>query len=268
MEQTDKKNVLLFVDDEANIIAALERIFRKSNYEIHIASGGQEALEILEQHPADLIMSDQRMPEMTGVEFFKQVKTLYPDTIRIILSGYSEASAVASAINEGEVYRFITKPWNDEELKLTIARSLEQHELIKQNSRLNQQVQKQNKRLKALNEDLERLVGERTRELEMSQRILFNLPLPVVGIDSGKTIVYLNKKAQDYMEDESPPVLGISTDKVFSREIGGLINDTFRDKITRYLNKHKWKNREIQVICKAVDPDDAMRGVTLLIEEK
>jgi EAL domain-containing protein (putative c-di-GMP-specific phosphodiesterase class I)/FixJ family two-component response regulator len=114
------KKTLLLVDDEPNILHALERVFEDEDYEILSASSGQEGLSLLEAHPAQIIISDQRMPIMTGSEFLTKVKELYPETIRIILSGYSDFQAIKDAINEGSIYKFFNKPWDDDLLRREI----------------------------------------------------------------------------------------------------------------------------------------------------
>jgi diguanylate cyclase (GGDEF)-like protein/PAS domain S-box-containing protein len=109
-------NTLLLVDDEQNILNALRRLLRREGYHILTANGGAEALELLALHRVQVIVSDQRMPGMSGVEFLSKVKELYPGTVRITLSGYSEISNVTDAINKGAIWKYITKPWDDEAL--------------------------------------------------------------------------------------------------------------------------------------------------------
>lgn len=111
---------LLLVDDEPHILAALRRLFRREGYQVMSARSGKEALELMALHPVQVIVSDQRMPEMSGVELLSRVKTLYPDTVRIILSGYSDISTVTEAINRGAIFKYFTKPWDDQELKREI----------------------------------------------------------------------------------------------------------------------------------------------------
>jgi len=132
----ERKGSILLVDDEANILGSLRRLLRRENYELLTATSAEEGLKILEQREVNLIISDQRMPGMQGVEFLKKAMELCPDTIRIILSGYTDVDTVTAAINEGRVYQFILKPWNDEELKITIKRALEQYELQMENKKL------------------------------------------------------------------------------------------------------------------------------------
>lgn len=128
----EKYNILL-VDDEQNILKALRRLFREEHVNIFTAASAQEALEIFKQNSIQLIISDNLMPGMTGVELINKVREISPDTIRIILSGHSDIEAVLNAVNQGEAYRFILKPWNDIDLRLTINIALAQYKLIADN---------------------------------------------------------------------------------------------------------------------------------------
>jgi serine/threonine-protein kinase len=115
-----KKARILFVDDEERVVKLLRMMFR-SDYEVHTATSGQEALEIIAAHPIDVIVSDQRMPEMVGTELLAQVRKCSPATMRILLTGYSDLAAIVGSVNDGEVFRFINKPWDQEEIKGIIA---------------------------------------------------------------------------------------------------------------------------------------------------
>ena len=126
----DVTNSLLLVDDEQNVVNALRRLLRREGYRIMTANSGAEALELLALHPVQVIVSDQRMPGMSGVDFLSKVKELYPETVRISLSGYSEVSTVTDAINKGAIWKYITKPWDDEVLtqEIRTAFRLARHE--------------------------------------------------------------------------------------------------------------------------------------------
>jgi DNA-binding NtrC family response regulator len=115
-----QKARVLFVDDEERVVKLLRMIFR-SDYEVHTATSGQEALEIIAAHPIDVIVSDQRMPEMVGTELLAQVRKCSPATMRILLTGYSDLAAIVGSVNDGEVFRFINKPWDQEEIRGIIA---------------------------------------------------------------------------------------------------------------------------------------------------
>jgi diguanylate cyclase (GGDEF)-like protein/PAS domain S-box-containing protein len=116
---TDDSNVqtLLVVDDDVNVLAALHRLFKRDNYRVLTAASPAEGFELLAEHSVQVILCDQRMPVMSGTEFLSKVKEMYPDTIRIILSGYTEVGTVLESINRGAIYRFYTKPWDDNELR-------------------------------------------------------------------------------------------------------------------------------------------------------
>ncbi len=129
---------LLYVDDEPNNLLAFRAVFRRF-YTILTARSASEACVVLAETPIDLIVSDHRMPQTTGVEFFEQIKDTYPDTVRIILTGYSDLQAIVDAINKGNVYYYATKPWAVEELKVVIDNALEAHALRLRNRQLEQE---------------------------------------------------------------------------------------------------------------------------------
>lgn len=121
---------IMVVDDEPANLRLLERLFR-SDYEVVIASSGAEALRLLQQHDVALIITDQRMPDMTGIELLKRTAGLRPHMVRIILTGYTDVETLVEAINSGHVYKYVTKPWNNDELRLTISRAVEHYETTK-----------------------------------------------------------------------------------------------------------------------------------------
>jgi type II secretory ATPase GspE/PulE/Tfp pilus assembly ATPase PilB-like protein/DNA-binding response OmpR family regulator len=142
---------ILLVDDEPNVLSALRRIFRRENYHIDAALSGAEALKLLKDNDYQLIITDYKMPLMNGAELLKRVKALHPATIRIMLTGEADTGAVLGAVNEGAVYKFILKPWNDDDLRITVGLALEQYDLIAKNNRLkfdNAEKTKEIKRLK------------------------------------------------------------------------------------------------------------------------
>lgn len=126
---------ILVVDDEINNLKLLKRTFRK-DYNVFMASSGYEGLDILRNNKIDLIISDQRMPEMSGVDFLEKTLEEFPETIRLIITGYTDADALIKAINTGRVYRYIKKPWDPEELKNTVRRALESYQLNIDNQKL------------------------------------------------------------------------------------------------------------------------------------
>ena len=122
MKNMNDKINILYVDDEENNLISFKANFR-IRYNVYTAISGQLALELLASTPISVIITDQRMPEMTGVAFLEKVCELYPDTIRILLTGYSDISAVIEAVNKGKIFHYLNKPWNEEELDETIQRA-------------------------------------------------------------------------------------------------------------------------------------------------
>jgi type II secretory ATPase GspE/PulE/Tfp pilus assembly ATPase PilB-like protein/FixJ family two-component response regulator/RNA polymerase subunit RPABC4/transcription elongation factor Spt4 len=145
-----KNYQILFVDDEPNVLKSMVRIFRQENYGLLTANSGQEALSIMDQEQVQVVISDHRMPGMNGTDLLREIKKRYPATIRIMLTGYADVDAVMGAVNDGAVYKFITKPWNDEDLRLTVSLALEQFDLIQENKNLRKTSTAQKKELKRL----------------------------------------------------------------------------------------------------------------------
>lgn len=164
---------VLCVDDESNILTALRRAFRPEGYQILLAGSAKEALQLLEQNSqVDLVISDMRMPEMDGARFLAEVCKQWPSITRILLTGYADMESTIAAINEGQIYRHISKPWNDDELLFTVRDALERRALEREKRRLEELTAKQNVELKKLNAGLEEKVSERTQELVLANEKL------------------------------------------------------------------------------------------------
>ena len=135
----DKNITILYVDDEENNLISFKATFR-TKYNILTAISGKEALEIMDAKPVQIIITDQRMPNMTGIEFLEQVLEKHPYPMRILLTGYADMNAVIDAVNKGKIYHYLTKPWNDEELDKTIQKAFqvytEKEHIIEQNGKL------------------------------------------------------------------------------------------------------------------------------------
>ena len=124
----DNKPTVLFVDDEEKVLKSLKRGFLDEPYKKLFAISGKEALEILEKNEIYVIVTDMRMPEMNGLELLKIVKEKYPDVVRMVLSGYTQISTLLTAINQGEIFKFITKPWKlEKEFKPAIHEAIEHY---------------------------------------------------------------------------------------------------------------------------------------------
>lgn len=143
-------NPILLVDDEVNVLSALTRALFDEPYEVTCAKSGEEALELIAKTPFKLVISDERMIGMQGSELLAILKEKYPDTLRILLTGHATLEAAMKAVNQGEIYRFFTKPWNDTDLKFSIRSALERYDLEAENRRLLATVKSQSMEIKVL----------------------------------------------------------------------------------------------------------------------
>ncbi|MBA4174974.1 MAG: hypothetical protein C0505_00200 [Leptothrix sp. (in: Bacteria)] len=222
---------LLLVDDEENILSALKRLFRPDGYRIVTATGATEALQRLAEHPVDVIVSDQRMPGMTGVELLRRTKELYPETVRMVLSGYTDLQSIIDAVNEGAIYRFLTKPWDDERLRAHVAEAFKHKALGDENRHLARQVGSANAELAVLNERLEHAAAqqrERSRLIATSaggmRDMLDRLPAAVLGLDDEGSIGYINVAASELLAGYGG-VLGGSLSQVLPAGLNAMLAD-------------------------------------------
>jgi len=153
---------ILYIDDEEDNLTVFYSTFRR-DYQVHLATSGQEGLDIMNKHAIHLVIADQRMPKMTGTEFLEKILPEYPDSIRMILTGYSDVEAIIQAINKGRVYSYVTKPWIKDDLKITMDHALETFDLRRQNRKLFEDVMEANL-------TLEKKVIERTKKIELQRR--------------------------------------------------------------------------------------------------
>lgn len=235
----DYVHSILMVDDETAITKSLQRLFRKHKYRIETAASGPEGLQILKkaEKPISLIISDQRMPEMTGAQFLEKAKEIFPDAIRFLLTGYSDMDDIVAAVNKGEIQRYLTKPWNDDDLVLQVQEALKQYELILENRRLLELTNKQNQELHQLNKSLEVKVEERTKEIkgknEELQTVNKKLEEGFLGTVRlmSSLIGTLNPKLGQYMRDvaqlskEVAEECGVDQDELDQIEIAAMIHD-------------------------------------------
>lgn len=163
---------LLLVDDEENILKSLRRLLRHEPYAILTAGDAAQAMQLLDQQPIDLIVSDARMPGMDGASLLAEVQQRWPDCLRILLTGHADIGTMVKAINEGHIYRYISKPWDDDELRLTIRQALAFQHSERERKRLEQLTYEQNQRLLELNTSLEQRVRDRTAELQQTADML------------------------------------------------------------------------------------------------
>lgn len=184
--QAQKKYTVMFIDDEPNILRAIKRALFKMDINLVLADSGQKALELLEKAPAHVIISDMKMPNMSGAELLEQVAEKYPDTFRVVLTGFADIDSTIKAVNQGRIHRYMQKPWDNQELMNTIEEGLERIRLKDENARLQKLTAAQNKKLKDINVQLEQMVQKRTRQIKAAlnrvekhnqavEQVLFNV---------------------------------------------------------------------------------------------
>jgi FixJ family two-component response regulator len=206
---------ILCVDDERNVLRALERIFIDDDYEIVTACCGSEGLQLLDEGPeVQVVISDFRMPGMNGVEFLKEVFDRHPASIRIVLSGYADTAAVVAAINEGKIYKFIPKPWNDDELRVTVAKAVETFAMQRRNEQLAEELRLKEQELVRLNADLKRLENERQEELGREgcrlDRPVYRdgVPLGVMSLSRQDVVLQINAEGARLLGVEGAELVG------------------------------------------------------------
>ncbi|BCK87882.1 regulator of RpoS [Sideroxyarcus emersonii] len=212
------ERTLLLVDDEEEIGAALARLLRSDGYTILRASSGIEGLEILAQHEVGVVISDQRMPEMSGVEFLTRVYELYPQTIRIVLSGYADLASVTDAINRGAIYKFFTKPWDNEALRADVQEAFRRYELKRQKEKLLHDIQGANVLLSQINLELAAEMEHKDSQIE---RIAHYDPLT----DLPNRLLFLDRLDQEiaraHRDNQMVAVMSLDLDR-FKQ-----VNDSF-----------------------------------------
>lgn len=261
-----RQRTLLLVDDEDNIVSSLKRLLRRDGYNIIIANSGPQGLQRLAEHDVDVILSDQRMPGMTGVEFLRRAKELYPHTVRMVLSGYTELQSITDAINEGAIYKFLTKPWDDERVRSHIQEAFKQKEMADENQRLDREVQDANRELAEVNKQLHELLGSQREQIQIDETSLAiardaleNIPAPVIGIDQEGMISFMNSDAEGLF-DGAATMLGLHVDEVACHAIASLWHD--RDGRYCDISVH---GRSFRAVCRAMKGEAQSRGSLMVL---
>ncbi|GBD95312.1 MAG TPA: response regulator [Nitrospirae bacterium] len=209
---------LLLVDDEEGVLKAIKRVFLEENYEILTAGSADKALDIMEQKTIHLVISDYRMPGRSGAELLKDIKQRWPDTIRIMLTGHADIQSIMGAVSEGAVYKFITKPWNDEDLRLTVSLAFQQYSLIQENKALKEITKKQELRIK----NYSTLVDENRGA--MGNILIKSGLIKKAGLERA-----LKEKKQDEFLSEALVRLGITTESKIIKAMQDHLNIEYVD---------------------------------------
>lgn len=212
-ESGDDRPHLLLLDDEANVLAALRRALRREGWPIHATTSPQEALEILAAHPVGVVVCDQRMPQVAGTEFLRQVRQQHPLTVRVLLSGYSEIGAVTAAINDGAVWRYLYKPWDDEAIREHVRQAFDEHRVQRESQREREEALQRGDRLARQVSQRDAMLALEAQALSAAQEVLLRLPVPVLGLDPSQMVV-LSNPAADRLLGAGAPLLGRMLDEM------------------------------------------------------
>lgn len=202
----EREETILCVDDEPHVLSSLRRLLRRTPYNVLLAGGGQEALGMLARKHVQVILTDMRMPGVDGPKLLEKARQLYPDTVRMVLTGYADLGSILDAINRGEIYRFITKPWTDEDLLTAIGQAFSEYRLRTENARLTRLTAEQNAKLRKLNEDLQRQVIEVETLRLRTQAVLDQMADGVAVIDVAGRCVMINPVARRILGLDKRPI--------------------------------------------------------------
>jgi len=258
--ESDRDRKVLIVDDEEFILNSLKRSFWKEPYTVYYANGGDEALSIIEREEVQVIVTDQRMPNMTGVELLEKVRQINPDSIRIILSGYSDFATIQDAINRGRIFRFLSKPCDNMELKSVIRQALEQFRVFEDNKRVMDRLVQENIRLK---NDL----SARERSLIITKEILDIIETPLLVLDKECRIVLKNNAAIDFLHSKCGGEESIQTDgDTLCLKYSEVIEDYIQRGFSQWYF-YDFDNIPIRLQVRALRSHDKF-GYVLLLKEK
>ncbi len=230
-----KETAILILDDEQNILNSLKRLFINEPFDLFLTTNHEEALRMLEKEKnIKVVMSDHRMPAITGVEFLKGVKNRNPQIIRILFTGYADIKAAEDAINQGEVYRFINKPWSDGDLKATLREAVKRFDLVEENRKLLELTQKQNEELRVANERLEIMYD---KQKQFTSTVSHELRTPLAGIKGAIDVVVSGQPGK--VNEEQMNFLGIAKRNVdrLNRLVSEILDLTKLESGTAGLNR-------------------------------
>lgn len=221
---------VLMVDDEGGVLNAYQRLLRNEAFDLMLTTSPEEALQKVQGGGVAVVLSDQRMPGMEGAQLLEKIREISPDTVRIIMTGYADTQAAIDAINRGAVYRFLTKPWNDDELRATMRQAVARFNLVTENKLLQKLTQEQNVALQDLNQNLERKVVERTAVIAGLNKQLEQSFLETVRALAGlaelhSTIVGSHSKRVAALARELGSRIGLTGRKLFELDIAAMLHD-------------------------------------------
>ena len=226
-----KQHNILIVDDEPSVLKALERTFSDS-YNVFPVSNGKDALKLFKTNDIHLVIADQKMPNMSGIDLLEKIKKLKPSTIKIMLTAYTDISDIIDSINRCDLHQYITKPWEDTFIRLSVKKALESYDRAVE-------IQKHTKELEVLNKNLSHLVEERTKELVQANKELEKLAItdPLTGLNNRRYFEERLKKEFTRVKRYSHPISLVMIDidhfKKYNDEHGHLLGDSVLKELSK-----------------------------------
>ncbi len=209
---------ILVLDDEENILRSIKRLLINEPYGVFATSDPDEGELCLREHPIKVVLSDQRMPKIAGVEFLRRVKEANAQIVRILFTGYADMQVAEEAINRGEVYRFVSKPWVDEDLRATIREAAARFDLVEENKKLLELTRRQNRELQSANEPLQRLIE---KEKEFSSTVSHELRTPLSSIKMAIDVI--KRRVAGHLDEKGLECIDIA--KKSADRLSRLVND-------------------------------------------
>lgn len=249
---------IMLVDDELPVLHALQRFFRRHGYEVTTCQSGQEAIALLEKTaPYNLIISDYRMPGMNGVEFLGIIKNRWPETVRMVLSGFADSSTIIAATNEGNIYKFIPKPWDESFLIASVRQALD---LNANNIRRAEQARILDKAIMHLSSLESDLLVNQSQVVASYHTLIDQMPVGVIGVDKTGEVVSMNELAREMLGLSVSPLGEPASEalQVFFESDGSVVMPESGYFIA------KVNNREIKVLVKRLQDGDS-EGVILIM---
>ncbi len=268
--QRPAKGTFLVIDDEPDILDAIERLFRK-DYDVLTARSVEAAQEIVERYDVEVVMTDQRMPKMSGIEFLAELRKSHPHIVRVLFTGYSNISDVIDAINDGHVYRYISKPWKPVELRLFVAQAFEYHrtqqerrQLLKQLQSANEKLERQNKMLSSANEELKLVDRVKNVFMEVVSHEL-NTPIAIVF---GYTFLLRKELGEDLSSVAAKALAGIDSSAIRLKNISNRIFKMLEEDGAGMALDLEWIDVEkfVESLRDQIDPFLEKRNQTLQVD--
>ncbi|MBN2064307.1 MAG: response regulator, partial [Sedimentisphaerales bacterium] len=242
-----ESNRILLIDDDDKILRSLQRLLKNEGYEIHTATRAGDAISMLSKDRFALVLTDQLMPEMLGTELLEIIEQQWPDTIRIILTGYSEIDTIIDAINKGHIFRFVSKPWDDDRLKLDIKIAVDQYRLKMENSLMAERIRRQNDKLIQLNNQLAQHFWDVSTGMTRIHDLLDILDVAVIVIDTDGMIIEANDKVGEYFNLDNAGYIGTMAQNILPELLTTDTNNPKPQQGTLIFNgRHlQWRKRKV-----------------------